>query len=507
MEDRTFGACVVVISCSLKSHTMALGTLIAPSLWYEILDFNRTLFSRTFRHEVHLPFLFLSILQTCCSYSCQYLHITQKFSATVNFYLTVYLILLLNSNSRGSQSHRLFDDQQQLYPGSSHRQLSTLRSCHLTNLMANPVHILSDSIKKRVAKSVPLALIMVILFYPLYLISQSLTQYFEVKRREGVFAVILFWFQTCHRQITSSWPHFSATQYFGVLHHTSPRPNTYPLEYKPDASTESLVARASDTTSLEASYSQPTFPYNILPGSVELTCQNFSGYALERCKADVITRTQLFIALASVFCFIILCVMLITMLTWIRRMKARRKLRQLTLSGKSSRQTTGIFIPPSRKNGGRVFNIKTPRRGTVAAQSLNREEAVEAEEQGLADQDIPVALDGMNDGWIQWIRQRANMVCNLDINLGCTKYYLQQQVASNTLVKQGPIDSIPDAPSTTVAHSPAPRIPSLKLPKPTLTTFRKAGGLDPALEEPSFQSLKGNGKGKEKLRVRWDGTV
>jgi hypothetical protein len=41
---------------------------------------------------------------------------------------------------------------------------------------------------------------------------------------------------------------------------------------------------------------------------------------------------------------------------------------------------------------------------------LNEDEAVEAEDQGLADQDIPVTVDGMTDGWMQWIRQRANMV-------------------------------------------------------------------------------------------------
>jgi hypothetical protein len=41
---------------------------------------------------------------------------------------------------------------------------------------------------------------------------------------------------------------------------------------------------------------------------------------------------------------------------------------------------------------------------------LNEDEAVEAENPGLADQDIPVTVDGMTDGWMQWIRQRANMV-------------------------------------------------------------------------------------------------
>jgi hypothetical protein len=283
--------------------------------------------------------------------------------------------------------------------------------------MATKVHTRRDSIKKWVAKSVSLALIMAVLFYPLYLISQSPAQDSEAKRRTGVFALILSWFQICHRQITTSWPHFPATRYFGVMQSTSPCSNTCRLGYKREACLGCLVVRASEAGNLEIGYSQPTFPYNILPGSVEITCQNFSGYALERCKTDVTTRTQLFIALVSVFCFVILSVMLITMLTWIRRMKARRKLRRLALCGNSSRQTSGIFIPPSRKSGGRVFSIKTPRRGAVAAQSLNREEAVEAEEQGLADQDIPVTLDGMTDGWIQWIRQRANMVCNLVISI------------------------------------------------------------------------------------------
>lgn len=183
----------------------------------------------------------------------------------------------------------------------------------------------------------------------------------------------------------------------------------------------------SHTTELENStigYSQPPFPFNILPGRVQISCRDYTGYALERCKADVRTRTELFIALVAIFTLVILCIALICILTCVRRIKARRRLQPVRAATKTSEQTNKMIIP-CKNRGDRQVPNKSWTPGITSRRSLDRDEAVEAAEQGIADQDIPVTLDGMTDGWMQWIRERANMVCNLYVLPGSRSNNLQ----------------------------------------------------------------------------------
>ena len=128
--------------------------------------------------------------------------------------------------------------------------------------------------------------------------------------------------------------------------------------------------------------------------------------------ADVGTRTDLFIALVAIFTLVILCIALISILTCVRRVKARRRVKPAHAATKTSEQTKKSIVPGGKKRGdSRIPNISWTR-GFTSRRSLDRDVAVEAAEQGIADQDIPVTLDGMTDGWMQWIRERANMVRN-----------------------------------------------------------------------------------------------
>jgi hypothetical protein len=178
----------------------------------------------------------------------------------------------------------------------------------------------------------------------------------------------------------------------------------------------SFLARSSKIESSELGYAQPTFPFNILPGRAEIFCRDFTGYALERCKTDVKARTQLFIALAAVFGLVILCVLLMTILTCIRRIKARSRLARTPLPSAASQQISGVFTSAWKKKDGCDLENKLPGRGIIAGRPRSGEDAVEVEEQGIADRDVPVTLDGMTDGWMQLIRQRTNMVRNFVVS-------------------------------------------------------------------------------------------
>lgn len=263
-------------------------------------------------------------------------------------------------------------------------------------------------------KCVSLTILALTLFYSVYLITQPGVQPFVVHEHETVFTFLLLWIRTCHKKVAKlgNWFTLHAIQELGA---GSPYLLTDSMDH-----TKTLVARASDIDNSPLGYAQPSFPFNILPGRVETRCQNYSGYALERCKVDVKTRTQLFITLMVIFSLVILCIVLITILTCMRRIKARRTAKPAKLpTRKSKRQPRATFITASKKPLvlGRNLTEKPSRRGIDVRQSLDGDEAVEADERGIDDQDIPVTMDGMTDGWMQWIRQRANMVCIFVVSL------------------------------------------------------------------------------------------
>lgn len=245
-----------------------------------------------------------------------------------------------------------------------------------------------------------------------YLTTQSGVQGSAVLGHETVSVFLFSWIQKCHKQITKlgNWFSLNAIQEHGAMQPRSPYHLTFLMDH-----TKTLLSRAAEINNSTLGYSQPPFPFNILPGRVETRCQNFSGYALERCEMDVKTRTQLFITLVVILSAVVICTVLITMLTCMRRMKARRTVRPASMARKKTRQAKPPLIPDGKHTRGRKLGDRSSRRGINARQSLDGDAAVEAEEQGIEqgidDQDIPVTLDGMTDGWMQWIRQRANMVC------------------------------------------------------------------------------------------------
>lgn len=171
-----------------------------------------------------------------------------------------------------------------------------------------------------------------------------------------------------------------------------------------------LLARA-DSRNSTRGYSPPLFPFNILPGRVETSCQDYSGYALERCTTDVRTRTQLFIALTVIFSLVFVCILLIAILGCIRRVKARRRVSSSVLARKKIQGRARAFLSSGNVKGNCRYDGGTHQCETCLSAHSNEDEGVEARESGIADQDIPVTPDGITDGWMQWIRQRANMVC------------------------------------------------------------------------------------------------
>ena len=193
-----------------------------------------------------------------------------------------------------------------------------------------------------------------------------------------------------------------------------PCPQTCVMEHTTDRCRPCPIAHASELDNSTVGYSQPSFPFNILPGRVQTSCQDYSGYALERCKADVRTRTELFIALATIFTLLIVCIIMITILTCIRRVKARRRI-EPARAARKSKQTKKAIIPSGKTRVDRSIANKSRGLGITSRRYLDRDDAVETAEQGIADHDIPVSLDGMTDGWMQWIRERANMVCAFHI--------------------------------------------------------------------------------------------
>lgn len=278
--------------------------------------------------------------------------------------------------------------------------------------MADQIRTNGSAIRRTAFKWVSLALIGSSLLYLVRISPQPSVQDSIARRRQTVLAFFSSWLKTCHERAAQLliWRYIPWVQKLDAVHL---RPSCLPtcsVEHKKSLC-GCLVPRATEIDYSAIGYSQPSFPFNVLPGRVESTCQNFSGYALERCQTDVRTRTELFIALVAVFSLVVFCIILITILTCMRRIKARRRVDPASLARKKSKQAGKTFIPGRRKRDNGYLGDISHGQGLTSPQSLNEDEAVEAEEQGIADQDIPVALDGMTDGWMQWIRQRANMVC------------------------------------------------------------------------------------------------
>jgi hypothetical protein len=266
------------------------------------------------------------------------------------------------------------------------------------------------AMRKSAFKWVSLVLIVYCLFYSIPSTSPPSVQAPVASLSGTVYTFFSYWLQICHEQATrlETWRYLSSVAQSDVVQPRSVCPLTCPMEQKRSLC-GCLVARAEIGNSTRG-YSTSSFPFNMLPGRVETSCQDFTGYALERCTADVRTRTQLFIALAVIFSMVIFCVVLISILTCIRRIKARRTVHPAIPTRKKPKKSPTTVIPGDRRRGDRDLGDSPHGRDNCAQQSLNDDDAVEAEEQGIADQDIPVTLDGMTDGWMQWIRQRANMV-------------------------------------------------------------------------------------------------
>ena len=279
------------------------------------------------------------------------------------------------------------------------------------------------AMRKSAFKWVSLVLIVYCLFYSVHSTSPPSVQAPVASLSGTVYTFFSYWLQICHEQATKleTWRYLSSVAQFDVVQPRSVCPLTCPMEQKRRLC-GCLVARAEIGNSTRG-YSTPSFPFNMLPGRVETSCQDFTGYALERCTADVRTRTQLFIALAVIFSMVLFCVVLISILTCIRRIKARRTVHPAIPTRKKPKKTPRTLNPGDKRRGDRDLGDRPHGRDNRVQQSLNDDDAVEAEEQGIADQDIPVTLDGMTDGWMQWIRQRANMVRMLvcldrnDVNL------------------------------------------------------------------------------------------
>jgi len=143
-------------------------------------------------------------------------------------------------------------------------------------------------------------------------------------------------------------------------------------------------------------YTKPPFPRNILPARWETSCRNLTGYALSRCKEDVKMRTSLFGVLASIFGLTVICLLSFAMISCVRRQ-----------TGSASAPTWTTKCPY-------YFNkSSTIRRGT-ARKLFDREDAVEAEEQGLPSQCITATLDG---GLMHRLCPgRVTLVCNLVVS-------------------------------------------------------------------------------------------
>lgn len=266
----------------------------------------------------------------------------------------------------------------------------------------------SSAIRRPAFKYVSFAVLAFTLFCLVYLTTQFSVQGFVILRHETAFALLSSWIQTCHRGIAKVGKRFSLheNQELDAIQPVSP----YHLIPLMDH-TKLLLARADEINTSTLGYSPPSFPFNIIPGRVKTSCRNFSGYALERCKTDVKTRTQLFITLVVIFGFVTLCVVLIVILRYMHRRKARRDDGAASLAVRKTRQKRAPSIPGTHNTRKRKLGGMSFQRTINPHQSLDVDEAVETEEQDIGDQDIPVTLDGMTDGWMQWIRQRANMVC------------------------------------------------------------------------------------------------
>jgi hypothetical protein len=143
-------------------------------------------------------------------------------------------------------------------------------------------------------------------------------------------------------------------------------------------------------------YTKPPFPRNILPARWETSCRNLTGYALSRCKEDVKMRTNLFIVLASIFGLTVISLLSLAMISCVRRQ-----------TGSTSTPTWTTKCPY-------YFNKCSAIRRSTARKLFSREDAVEAEEQGLPSQCITATLDG---GLMRHCCPgRVTLVCNLVIS-------------------------------------------------------------------------------------------
>ena len=279
-----------------------------------------------------------------------------------------------------------------------------------TNNMAVQTRKIGPAMRKFAFKWVSLVLIVYCLLYSVHLTLQPSVQGPMASLCGTVYTFFSYWLQVCHEQASrlETWRYLSSVELFEVVQPQSVCPLTCPMDQERGLC-GCLVARAEIGDSTRG-YSTPPFPFNMLPGRVETSCQDFTGYALERCTADVRTRTQLFIALTVIFSMVFFCVVLISILTCIRRVKARRTVHSAITTRKTPKKRPRTLISGGNRRSNRGLGDRPHERDTSPRQSLNDDDAVEAEEQGIADQDIPVTLDGMTDGWMHWIRQRANMV-------------------------------------------------------------------------------------------------
>jgi hypothetical protein len=266
-----------------------------------------------------------------------------------------------------------------------------------------------SAIRKSTFKGVSLILLSACLWYSVHQATQRSVPSPVANLRETVFKFCPTWLQACKRRAT--W--FETRAYLPLVKRldASQAKSFCPLAcaVKQERSLCHCLIPRADSRNSTRGYSSPLFPFNILPSRVETSCQGYSGYALERCQTDVRTRTQLFIALTVIFSLVLFSTLLICILGCIRRVKARRRVSPAVPAKKKARGRTRAMPLGSKDRSDRRHGCGPHCIRSLSPQ-LNEDEAVEAENPGLADQDIPVTVDGMTDGWMQWIRQRANMV-------------------------------------------------------------------------------------------------
>jgi hypothetical protein len=221
-------------------------------------------------------------------------------------------------------------------------------------------------------------------------------------------------------------------------------------------------------------------------------CRDKDAMDREVCENN--NRTGFWVV-CSLLVVVGICGILLVLLTLLSRMRRKRPSPRPLDGGLEYK--SGATTPSTS-----VSEVQLPRVGRPSPCVIRRIDEDDNDNVETGSVCHYTTLDGATDGWAKWIFQRQK--CGKKVS-SCLTIRFSVPLVTHTDPLWQVCQCQPGRFSPTLITR-APRIPTLKLPQPTLATMRKVSGLGSELDAiQGKQSWKG--KEKDNTRIKWASTV